>query len=345
MLQKEERGFHGFPQFQRMYRREALQRGNEINYPTRKLTIPFFALFQKPPEPEKKKADDLEDVIEVRAPISASALPRPPFTAPLTQMQVTLNANFKRTIDELVVPKAGADKQEADESDEVAVGTNCKNGGCTVSYESEQSRYSECVHHPGVPIFHEGMKYWSCCQRKTSDFSAFVAQKGCESGTHKWKVAATSDQTMQCRYDWHQTGNHVVVAIYAKVYDYRVSYVQLNPVRMKVHLVFPQQSNATFDLDVELRGVIDVGKSTVQMMGTKVEITMAKAELGSWAKLNFPPIVKEELALESEVSSLKELKIEAKEAAARKDHDSDSDVDLDDVGPIYSGAKITELDE
>lgn len=281
--------------------------------------------------------------MEVRAPIAKSTLVRPPFDAPLTQLQPNVNASFKKTIDELVVAKVSEGEGQKTDADDVAVGTNCKNSGCTVSYQSEDSKYSECVHHPGVAIFHEGMKYWSCCQRKTSDFSVFVAQKGCESGMHKWKAAETCDQTIKCRYDWHQTGNNVVVAIYAKMYDYRISTVQLSPIRLKVHIVFPQQSNAAFDLDVELRGVIDVQKSAVNMMGTKVEIVMTKAELGSWPKLNFPP--------HAEVS-LQSLKIEnATEVAAAaaqtkaNDSDSDSDVDLDDVGPVYSGAKITEIVE
>ena len=38
-----------------------------------------------------------------------------------------------------------------------------------------------------MPIFHEGMKFWSCCQRKTSDFQSFLNQEGCMLGEHKWK--------------------------------------------------------------------------------------------------------------------------------------------------------------
>ena len=30
------------------------------------------------------------------------------------------------------------------------------------------------------------MKYWSCCQRKTSEFQHFLDQEGCEIGKHKW---------------------------------------------------------------------------------------------------------------------------------------------------------------
>jgi len=31
--------------------------------------------------------------------------------------------------------------------------------------------------------------------------------------------------------------------------------VELNPIRLHVNLVFPEQENARFDLDLELRGV------------------------------------------------------------------------------------------
>jgi len=44
----------------------------------------------------------------------------------------------------------------------------------------------DCVYHPGAPIFHEGMKFWSCCQRKTSDFQSFLNQVGCTEGKHQW---------------------------------------------------------------------------------------------------------------------------------------------------------------
>jgi hypothetical protein len=30
------------------------------------------------------------------------------------------------------------------------------------------------------------MKYWSCCQRKTSDFDTFLNQEGCQEGSHLW---------------------------------------------------------------------------------------------------------------------------------------------------------------
>lgn len=57
-----------------------------------------------------------------------------------------------------------------------------------------------------------------------------------------------------CRYDWHQTGTHVVVAVYAKRYDPTLSKVLLSPVRLTIELYFPEEGGA-FNLDLELRGV------------------------------------------------------------------------------------------
>ena len=38
-------------------------------------------------------------------------------------------------------------------------------------------------------------------------------------------------EDMKCRYDWHQTATHITVAVYAKKYDFNVSYVEVSPVR------------------------------------------------------------------------------------------------------------------
>lgn len=59
---------------------------------------------------------------------------------------------------------------------------------------------------------------------------------------------------MECRYDWHQTATHVTLAIYAKKYDPDISKIEIHPIRLKVHVYFPEQAGA-FDLDLELAGV------------------------------------------------------------------------------------------
>merc|ERR1712004_864164 len=76
---------------------------------------------------------------------------------------------------------------------------------------------------------------------------------------------------MGCRYDWHQTATHVTTAVYAKKYDPQRSIVELSPVRLYIHLVFPAENDNTFTLDLELKGVVEVETSKVSMMGTKLE--------------------------------------------------------------------------
>lgn len=41
-----------------------------------------------------------------------------------------------------------------------------------------------CRHHPGVPFFHDAYKGWSCCNKKSVDFTEFLNIKGCQLGKH-----------------------------------------------------------------------------------------------------------------------------------------------------------------
>ncbi|XP_023167500.1 cysteine and histidine-rich domain-containing protein [Drosophila hydei] len=288
----------------------------------------------KPPEPEKPAKDKDEDKtveVKVRAPIKES-LPRPAIETPFTVLQPTVASALKDTIDALKVGNAAAPVATTGSDGAVAVGTICKNNGCTYSYTSTSSDFGECTYHPGVPIFHEGLKFWSCCQKRTSDFAQFMAQKGCVYGQHKFTKDDDDKKVVQCRYDWHQTASNVVVAVYAKKYHYAESVVEVNPIRLHVMLVFPEQENAKFDLDLELRGIINVQKASVQMFGTKVEITLPKLEPGSWSNLNFPRDVLPAAKKDTDQSN-------------RKADDSDDEFfDLDDIQPVQSyGLKLSEM--
>jgi cysteine/histidine-rich domain-containing protein 1 len=238
----------------------------------------------KPPEPEKpiKQDVDVNEVIEVK-PIVPVIKERPPFDSPMTTMKPDIAPSLKQQALS-TSPEVVSDKP----SGEIAPGTICKNGGCNVSYQGPETNNTSCTYHPGVPIFHEGLKFWSCCQKRTTDFNAFLNQVGCSQGQHLWIKEDEDKKTIQCRWDYHQTASHVVVSIYAKQYCIQNSIIQLNPIRLNACLVFPQQNSATFKLDVELRGIVDVKASQVSMYGTKVEIKLKKAEPGSWSRLEIP---------------------------------------------------------
>lgn len=257
---------------------------------------------EKPPElPKPVRESNPEEVIEVK-PIVQSSMQRPPLSTPMVTMTPELAPSLKQQKE--ITPRAVTDNVKQEDNNVVSVGTSCKNGGCTKSYEGPQSDSETCVYHPGCPIFHEGLKFWSCCQKRTSDFNAFLNQKGCEMGNHKWIKEDSNKETIDCRWDWHQTGNFVVLAVYAKQYCPTKSIIQLNPIRVLIELVFPQESNS-FKLDLELSGIIDVAQSQVCMYGTKVEIKMRKAELKSWTQLNIPYIV------QPAASKTEELKVES----------------------------------
>ncbi|XP_060872749.1 cysteine and histidine-rich domain-containing protein morgana-like isoform X2 [Metopolophium dirhodum] len=152
-------------------------------------------------------------------------------------------------------------------------GTNlilCYNHGCAEQFDQanntegyEGAEIISCDHHPSTLIFHEGMKYWSRCKKKMSDFHAFSEQIGCFQRKHCWIN------------DWHQSGPWVVISIFAKKYDPNNSFVKLSPVKLSVELYSPFD-NYVFSKNMELYGIVDVNASCVSMLPIKVEIKLKK---------------------------------------------------------------------
>jgi cysteine and histidine-rich domain-containing protein len=94
----------------------------------------------------------------------------------------------------------------------------------------------------------------------------------------------------------------VIIAVYAKKYDPAQSHVKLSPVRLDLSVYFPEEGGS-FNLDVELAGVVDVSQCSANMMGSKLEVHLKKAEPGSWSRLYFPkqePEVKKPVAQPAE---------------------------------------------
>jgi len=257
-------------------------------------------------------------------------LERPDFDkTQLTRLKPTVAASLVQQSKNLVQSEAVVSGQVC--ADEIPIGEPCKNGGCKATYQGENSNTHQCQYHPGVPIFHEGMKFWSCCQRKTTDFQSFLNQAGCSFGKCKWKKENDGgSEQVECRHDWHQTATHVTVAIYGKKYDPDSSYIEVNPIRMKCHIVFPEQGGS-FDMDIELRGIINVEETKVNFLGTKVEIKMRKAEPGAWAKLDIP----------REIKKFEEKKVETPKTPKIVDDDID-DLDLDDLNLLPTKMELSQ---
>ncbi|KAM9600768.1 integrin beta-1-binding protein 2 isoform 2-T2 [Morphnus guianensis] len=230
---------------------------------------------EKPPESfsqeetsDKPKANPVEEFI-IQGPKSAEKMQRerPSSNEPRQRLPIKVSRSLEQALEKLNL----SSKNEAPEGSctgeaaaQVRAGTTCKNAACKAIYQGPESNTEVCTFHPGVPVFHEGMKYWSCCGVKTTDFSAFLEQLGCSSGQHCW-TGKGDKKAVSCRQDWHQTSSQVVVTVYAK-----------NPL--------PALSSVKANRTV----VIEIEKSFVSMVPTKVEIMLCKASPGSWARLELP---------------------------------------------------------
>ncbi|KAF7778832.1 hypothetical protein Agabi119p4_3177 [Agaricus bisporus var. burnettii] len=56
----------------------------------------------------------------------------------------------------------------------------CSRGGCNADYVDGST--DTCTHHPGGPVFHEGLKSWSCCSdvsKPVLSFDEFLSIPGC----------------------------------------------------------------------------------------------------------------------------------------------------------------------
>uniref|UniRef100_A0A8C4D9D1 Zgc:92429 n=1 Tax=Dicentrarchus labrax TaxID=13489 RepID=A0A8C4D9D1_DICLA len=167
-------------------------------------------------------------------------------------------------------------------------------------YQGPETDADICTHHPGGPVFHEGYKYWSCCCIKTIDFNAFLDQKGCTTGKHRW-IPKQDKKKVACRHDWHQTGNNVVVTIYAKNANPELTCIEANRTVLSCQIQF--EDNKIFKRDFHLWGVINVKQSVVNMVPSKVEVTLCKADQVAWGKLEDPNYKPEPEPIEDSVET------------------------------------------
>lgn len=233
-------------------------------------------------KPEIKNTDGHEIIYQ--GPKSAEKLQkeRPSSDEAKIKLSQKVSASLAQVLEKLDCNRA---QKEKTESLTVMHGTRCKNAGCKTTYQGPETDKEVCTHHPGGPVFHEGYKYWSCCCIKTLDFNAFLDQKGCTTGTHRW-TPKQDKKKVACRHDWHQTSNTVVLTIYAKNTNPEFSCIEANQTVVSCHIQF--ESDKVFRRDFHLWGVVDVKRSSVNMVPSKVEISLRKADQVAWGKLEDP---------------------------------------------------------
>lgn len=65
-----------------------------------------------------------------------------------------------------------------------AAPVRCQRIGCDAVFTDDDNREGSCQYHPSAPMFHDGMKEWSCCKQRSHDFSLFLQIPGCTTGKH-----------------------------------------------------------------------------------------------------------------------------------------------------------------
>ncbi|KAK7743490.1 hypothetical protein SLS53_004024 [Cytospora paraplurivora] len=240
-----------------------------------------------PPQIEKKETAPADQpLLKEESSSTASgpgpALPRAPIQ-PATRAQTP--------------PPPPPESDDDDNSLEIPEGRVCRRRACGASYKKGQGRSDDekCVHHPGVPIFHEGSKGYSCCKRRVLEFDQFMNIEGCKtkprhlfigSGSkEKGKDSGAEELLETVRTDFYQTPSSVIASFFLKKIDKDAAKVSFT--QSSAHLDLPTTDSPPkrYRAEVPLFGPIDAEKTTYKILGTKLEVTLAKAEVSSWPVL------------------------------------------------------------
>ncbi|KAI9782917.1 MAG: Integrin beta-1-binding protein 2 [Geoglossum umbratile] len=194
---------------------------------------------------------------------------------------------------------APPESEDDDPALDIPPAATCRRRGCTATYSGPpRSSPETCIFHPGHPLFHEGSKGYTCCKRRVLEFDEFMRIEGCQTkdrhlfiGSGKKRNGkavvvddAGEEQVESVRNDFYQTATTVIVSLYLKkIETARSSVVFSSPLSVDLDLAtVDKKRHAT---TIPLYAPIDPEKSTYKIMGTKLELTLVKADGASWPVL------------------------------------------------------------
>lgn len=192
----------------------------------------------------------------------------------------------------VVSPPAPPQSDSDDPSIPVPLNTNCRRRGCNTSSSAESplSRDDEeCIYHSGQALFHEGSKGWTCCKRRVLEFDEFMKIEGCKRKSRhlfvgRKRQSAQEEAVLEVRHDFYQTPTSVIASLFLKRIDKGRANIKFTS-QTTVLLDLPTADNKRYKTELPLFGCIDTARSTYKIMGTKLEMTLVKADAMSWPTL------------------------------------------------------------
>ncbi|KAI2628307.1 chord-domain-containing protein [Xylaria nigripes] len=199
-------------------------------------------------------------------------------------------------------PRPPPESEDDEPSLEIPHGKVCRRKGCGATYQQDQPRSDDekCVHHPGAPIFHEGSKGYTCCKRRVLEFDQFMKIKGCKTAPRHLFIGSGQDKSKKqqvnagsngeelldtVRHDFYQTPATVIASFFLKKIDSAKATVTFNSNTLDLDLPTSDPVPKRYKKSVPLFGQIDTDKSTFKILGTKLEVSLYKADGASWPVL------------------------------------------------------------
>ncbi|KAI1006825.1 hypothetical protein K3495_g1389 [Podosphaera aphanis] len=190
-------------------------------------------------------------------------------------------------------PPAPQESEDDDPQLELPVGKICRRRACGTQFDGGARRDEQCVFHPGVPIFHEGSKGYSCCKRRVLEFDEFMKIRGCATkdrhlfiGSGQKERNASGKETLESvRHDFYQTPTTVIASFFLKKIDKAKSQVRFGPSELALDLKTTDATPKCFTKSFSLFGQIDPLTSTFKVFGTKLEVNFTKMDGASWPVL------------------------------------------------------------
>jgi hypothetical protein len=112
-----------------------------------------------------------------------STLPTPP---PAPVLKSISDFNKSNPAAASAVTSAVKTLENRKSSRNTADGTaRCQRKGCQKTFIVDCNDATACCYHAGQPIFHDAVKFWSCCpEKKCYDFDEFLKVNGCCTSFH-----------------------------------------------------------------------------------------------------------------------------------------------------------------